>query len=420
MQDPAWHPPGMTNLPLHHRVTSLSGNEIYCLHQIGMQPGQLCVGNSVMALGVGRAVGAGLATLGGGEVEAVTRLVHQARQQAFDRLSKEAQADGGQGITGVTFEVVNHGNNLEFTTLGSTVHGGDRAAAQFSTSGDAQQLFCQVDAGFAPLAFVFGNVAYSIGVGGNLMGRLSSLRRGEIPQFSDIFDKTRHLAIQRISAEGKKRGANAIVGIRTTITPLLGTQEMVMIGTASHHPLLGSAGGDPVTSDMTPEEQWNMAHLGYMPQRLVMGVSVYSLGLVASLGSALGSLVGGELSGLTEMLYEARSKALARIDREAAACGADQVVGVKVRVYDMGFGLVEFMAIGTAVKKIPGMATRSQNLPPQAIIQDRETLVDTTQGVSLSRASRASAGRTQRGPLTFILSALFAVLYILLRLYAKK
>jgi hypothetical protein len=36
---------------------------------------------------------------------------------------------------------------------------------------------------------------------------------------------------------------------------------------------------NPVTSDMTSQEMWNLANLGYLPVRLVMGVSVYSLGL---------------------------------------------------------------------------------------------------------------------------------------------
>ena len=60
----------------HKRVVGLSGNEICCLKQLGMQPDQLCVGNSVMSLGVARCLNAGLGTLLGGEVSAITGLVH--------------------------------------------------------------------------------------------------------------------------------------------------------------------------------------------------------------------------------------------------------------------------------------------------------------------------------------------------------
>jgi hypothetical protein len=36
----------------HKRISGLSGNEIYFLERMGYRPGQLCVGNSVVALGV--------------------------------------------------------------------------------------------------------------------------------------------------------------------------------------------------------------------------------------------------------------------------------------------------------------------------------------------------------------------------------
>jgi copper chaperone CopZ len=43
-------------------------------------------------------------------------------------------------------------------------------------------------------------------------------------------------------------------------------------------------------------------------------------------------------------------------------------------VHDLG-KLLEFMAIGTAVKKIPGIKTQSAMLPPQAIIVDKDTWI---------------------------------------------
>ena len=232
----------------HKKVSGLSGNEIFCMSKLGATPGQLCVGNSVVAIGVGRGLGAGLSTLGGGEVAEITELVRSGRQNSFSRMMKEASQDSGSGITGITFDMVNHGGSLEFVTTGSTVHGNFANATQkpFSTSADAQQLYCQIDAGFQPLHFVFGNVAYSIGVSGNFFGAFRALRRGEVPQYSQIFDRTRHLALSRLINEAKNCGANAIIGIETSITPLMGTQEMMMVGTASHHPLLEQYRGEPV------------------------------------------------------------------------------------------------------------------------------------------------------------------------------
>jgi uncharacterized protein YbjQ (UPF0145 family) len=412
----------------HKRISGLSGNEIYFLERMGYRPGQLCVGNSVVALGVAKGIGAGLSTLGGGEIEEVTRLVHDGRTRAYDRMMNEAKVYGGAGLTGVSFDLVNHGGNLEFITIGSTIHkkdATDRAGdeVRFSTSADVAKLFCQVDAGFRPIRFVFGNVAYSIGVGGTIIGGLRSLARGEVPQYTEIFDHTRRLALKRITEEAKSLGANAVVGIETTITPLLGAQEMMMVGTASHHPLLGDPPLTPVTSDMTNEELWNMVNVGYLPVRLVMGVSVYSLGLKGGIFSILQTLGGGEVSGLTEILYEAREKALARIEKDAEQCGADEVVGVKTNIYDLGGGLIEFMAIGTAVKRVEGAKTRTATLPPQAVMQDRETFVDATDPrtaiVNAGRSSAASASKTQRGPLSIIIFIVI-VLFYLMRLLAHR
>ena len=404
----------------HRLISGLSGNEIYFLERMGYRPGPLCVGNSVVALGIARGIGAGLSTLGGGEIEEITRLVHDGRARAYERMMSEARDYGGAGLTGVSFDLVNHGGNLEFITIGSTIHRKDATGAgemAFSTSADVAKLFCQVDAGFRPIRFVFGNVAYSIGVGGAISGGFRRLARGEVPQYTEIFDHTRRLALSRITAEAKSLGANAVVGIETTITPLLGAQEMMMVGTASHHPLLPEPPLTPVTSDMTNEELWNMANVGYLPVRLVMGVSVYSLGLKGGIFSTLQTLGGGEVSGLTEILYEAREKALARIEKDAESCGADEVVGVKTNIYDLGGGLIEFMAIGTAVKRIEGAKTKSANLPPQAVLQDRETFVDASDPrasvVNAGNSSAASARKLQGGPLSILIFIVIVVFYLL-------
>jgi uncharacterized protein YbjQ (UPF0145 family) len=401
----------------HKRVTGLSGNEIYCLHKLGMRPGQLCVGNSVVSIGLAGGIGAGLSTLGGGEVKEVTELVRDGRQRAFDRMVAEANTYGGVGLTGVSFDMFNHGGNLEFLTFGSTIHQTqDPESLRFTTSADAQELFCQVDAEFEPLGFVFGNVAYSIGLGGSLTGAFRKLRRGEVPQYTKIFDETRHLALTRLMDAAQKRGANAVVGIETTITPLMGTQEMMMLGTASRHAALAGLSDRIATSDMTNEEMWNMAHLGYLPLRLVMGVSVYSLGLKGGILSSLQSLGRGEVTGLTELLYEAREQALARIERDAERFDADEVVGVKTKVYDLGGGLVEFLAIGTAVKKIAGARTRSDALPPQAIIQDHETFVDSSTGVNLDSGRKDSARKMQQGPVGLVV-IIFVIVFYALRIF---
>ena len=59
---------------------------------------------------------------------------------------------------------------------------------------------------------------------------------------------------------------------------------------------------------------------------------------------------------------------------EAKSIGADDVVGIRTHIHDLG-SLIEFMAIGTAVKRVPGLTTASPTLPPQAIIKDKDTWI---------------------------------------------
>lgn len=408
---------------VHNKVTGFSGNEIFCLNKLGYSAGELCLGNSVLALGVVRGVGATLSNLAGGEVLEITKLVHDGREHAFRRMIAEARKYGGIGLAGVSFDLINHGGNLEFIAMGSTIHEPSRGMYSdqmtFSTSASGQELYCQKDAGFNPHSFVFSNIAYSIGLSGNVKGVFHSLKRGEVPHYTEIFNRTRHLAVERIKNEAKALKANAVIGIKTSIIPLLGVQEMIMIGTASSHPALNNYLKDPVTCDMSNEELWNIVNLGYLPIRLVIGVSVYSLGLASRILSWGQSIMGGQVHGLAEMLSEAREKALERIQNDAQDCNADKVVGVKTRVYNLGNGLVEFMVIGTAIKKIDGITTQSEHLLPQAIIQDQNTFVENTTGksASLNKSEMASATATQGNLLTIVMVIIFLVAYGFIRFY---
>jgi uncharacterized protein YbjQ (UPF0145 family) len=379
-------------------MTGLSGNEMYCLHQKGLSPGDLVIGNSVFSVGVVGGIGSGLRTLAGGEVTQITSIVHEGRLKSYERMVAEAQQRGGIGITGVSNELVQHAGSVEFLSVGSCVHQEGARSEQlgFSSSADGQELYCQLDAGFRPIKFVFGNVAYSIGVGGGIAGAFKSLARGEVHQYSQVFNETRHLALIRIAQEARNAGANSVVGIRTSIIPFAGMQEMVMIGTASHHPSLPpQASQMPVTSDLTNEEMWNLVNMGYLPVQLVLGVSVYSLGLVGGITAAFKSLARGEINELTTLIYEARENAISRIAADAQAVGADDVVGIKTNVYQLGGGMIEFLAIGTAVKRVDGVTTLSPQLPPQAIIRDKDTFVNTAEfslGTSLNQRTGGGGG----------------------------
>ena len=46
--------------------------------------------------------------------------------------------------------------------------------------------------------------------------------------------------------------------------PFQGIHEMMMLGTASHNPVLPpECSKNPITSDLTCEEMWNLTNMGY-------------------------------------------------------------------------------------------------------------------------------------------------------------
>ena len=368
------------------RVTGLSGNEIFCLALKDYSPGEIVIGNSVNSMGFFGGIGTTVGNILGGEVFQVTEAVQEGRNKAFERMVSEAKAHGASGVAGVFGDLRAFSGRTEFLFLGSCVHTSKPSKPFFTSAGGAQELYCHIDAGYEPIQHAFGNIAYSMGVGRGIFGALKTLARGEIKEYSDIFNLTRHTALERLVRQAKSAGANAVVGIRTTILPWMGTHEMLMSGTAARHAALSSnAGRTIVTSDMTGEELWAMTSLGYAPIKLLMSTSIYSLGVFGGMKAIFKSFSKGEVSDLTTLIHDAREVAIGRLKKESSQLGAEQVVGVKTYIAEIGNGLVEFMAIGTAMKKMPGFEVKTAVLPAQAIIRDRDTWVDGAVGVSLDR-----------------------------------
>ena len=367
------------------KVTGLSGNEIYCMALKGLSPGELVVGNSVNSMGFLGNLGAGVRNLLGGEVPQVTEAITAGRSSAYNRMVTEAKQAKANGVVGVTSELRNFQGSTEFLFVGSGVN--TQAGGGFFTSaGSAQELYCHMDAGYEPVSHAFGNIAYSVGVGGGFLGALKSLQRGEITEYSNIFNHTRHYALDRLVQQAKTDRCNAVVGIRTHIMPWMGIHEMVMTGTAARHASLPrDADASPYTSDLTGEELWAMTSLGFAPVKLVMSTSIYSLGFVGGFLAAFKSFTKGEVNELTTLIHDAREIAVDRIKQEADGLACDDVVGVKTYIQDLGSGLVEFMAIGTAMKKFSGIKTLSAALPVHAMVSEKDTWIDGSLGMNLDR-----------------------------------
>ncbi len=357
-------------------ISGLSGNEVYCLAQKGWAPGAVVVGNSVYSLGLVRGLTSGFQTLAGGELTAITELISDGRHAALQRMVDEAHRQNAHGLTGVTSDLKRVSGLMEFLAVGSAVKGQDYSGPFFTTACTGQDFYCQLDAGYEPRHFVIGNVAYALGLGRGLRGALRGFTGGEVKEFSDMYNRTRHIALERIEKEARDRGANAIVDILTHIVPFgPGVKEMLMIGTASYHPALGKP-SRPITSELTGEELWNLAKIGYSPVRLVLGTSVYALGVGGGISTFFRSFRRGEVNAVTRLIYEARENCLEHLHADAEAAGADAVVGTKLFIDEIGASFVEVLAIGTAVKRDPAAHTLTESLPPQAIIRDRDTFFD--------------------------------------------
>src|SRR6201996_6455917 len=164
---------------------------------------------------------------------------------------------------------------------------------------------------------------------------------------------------------------------------------------------------DPVTSDLTGEELWSLAAMGFAPVKLLMSTAVYSMGAIGGLKSMFKGFVKGEISDLTTLVYDAREHVFHRLESEAAEIGADRVVGIKTyivelgsgliefvavgtktRIAELGPGLIEFVAVGTAVRRQAGVAVATPSLPAQAIVRDKDTWASGEGGVDL-QATRA-------------------------------
>jgi len=115
------------------------------------------------------------------------------------------------------------------------------------------------------------------------------------------------------------------------------------------------------TSDLSVNEFLLVKAAGFEPLGLVVGSSIYHIGLqMRNWGS------NQELDVLTQAMYEARELAMTRMEEEADQLGADGVVGVRLDVsrYEWGADLAEFIAIGTAVRHAEGVLHRAPNGRP--------------------------------------------------------
>lgn len=99
-----------------------------------------------------------------------------------------------------------------------------------------------------------------------------------------------------------------------------------------------------VTTAFELEGKRVIKHLG-----LVRGITVRSRSLVGSIGAGIQTLFGGNITLLETLCERAREQAFERLIAHAEEMGANAVIGMRYDATEIGSGVTEVLAYGTAV-----------------------------------------------------------------------
>jgi uncharacterized protein YbjQ (UPF0145 family) len=86
---------------------------------------------------------------------------------------------------------------------------------------------------------------------------------------------------------------------------------------------------------------------------VVRGITVRSRSIVGTIGATLQTLVGGNITLLTELCEKTRADAFELLLLQARALGANAVVGLRYDATEVMAGVTEVLCYGTAVVVAP-------------------------------------------------------------------
>src|SRR6478672_13670113 len=101
---------------------------------------------------------------------------------------------------------------------------------------------------------------------------------------------------------------------------------------------------DLVTTAFTLEGYRIVQNLG-----LVRGIVVRSRSLIGTIGAGLQTIVGGNITLLTELCEQSRADSFGTMIRHANDVGADGIVAVRYDATEVMRGVTEVLCYGTAV-----------------------------------------------------------------------
>jgi uncharacterized protein YbjQ (UPF0145 family) len=198
----------------------------------------------------------------------------------------------------------------------------------------------------------------------------------ELETTSEAWNEARRLALERLSEEAQLAGADAVVGVRLqrgAYEWASGLIEFVATGTAVASERF-DLGEETVLSNLSGQEFAQLFRHGWWPVGLVAGTTVcYALtGWKQRQGMTFfGSRwQNQELTDFTRGLYDARTQAMIRLQRQAHELGSDGVVGVRIdqehhehEANDTTNLVITMHVLGTAIVEL-----RSDAEPPPVYV----------------------------------------------------
>jgi uncharacterized protein YbjQ (UPF0145 family) len=260
-------------------------------------------------------------------------------------------------------------------TLAATPGG---AAPPFASDLSVSEFALLHNLGIVPVTLVMGSSIYQVGWQGAYYTAPT-----EIQSLSHAYNESRRLALGRLLEETQIAGADAVVGVRIEQGRhdwASGSVEFVAVGTAVRLPEALRGSGGPVLTDLDGQQFWQLCAAGIRPVGIAAHTSVHYVPATWQTARAQGGGVFGgswnnqELVDFTQGVYDAREKAMTYVTQQAAALGADGIVGVKIDEHATGRRvsrggiecddlIVTFHVIGTAVRDDPSLAVVAGAIP---------------------------------------------------------
>ncbi|MCW3059174.1 MAG: heavy metal-binding protein [Capsulimonas sp.] len=219
--------------------------------------------------------------------------------------------------------------------------------------------------GFHPRGIVTGSAVYHVG-----QAYASSQGDCEVSVLSTAYNEACRLAVGRMAQELKMIGGHGVVGVRFSLVRhewADKTIEVQVMGTAVEGP--GRPPEQPFMCDLSGQEWYALRRAGYDPVAFVWGHCTWFLLTTQQDEWVHRSWSNVEMTHWSAGLSKARTRAMAHLNKQASAYGANGVAGVKIErrldeirlsgpgedpAYEREHHNIVISILGTAIRARPG------------------------------------------------------------------